>query len=269
MQRAVRPPKAVNHNGHPLRSGVPVEAVEPLIARCNSALPTPPQPIPIQRWTLRRVGLLAAMVLLVVLVFNQGMLSIDDQEAAETPTSVGNLACTDLEPQWLLAQSVPSASLVPCLRSLPAGWMVGNVTVNDGRSVIPLNHDRAGTGVLVIRLTAGCDLRGATQVSSDQVRRYQRIQRQAPGFEATRFDLFPAAVSPPRQPCRRQTGPRSPASWPRSWATPPGRRSSRRWTSARMGDCGSTHPLLDHSDNPRRASRLATTLHSCYLRGLL
>ena len=71
--------------------------------------------------------------------------------------------------------------------------MVGNVTVNDGRSVIPLNHDRAGTGVLVIRLTAGCDLRGATQVSSDQpqVRRYQRIQRQAPGFEATRFDLFP------------------------------------------------------------------------------
>jgi hypothetical protein len=191
MQRAVRPPKAVNHNGHPLRSGVPVEAVEPLIARCNSALPTPPQPIPIQRWTLRRLGLLAAMVLLVVLVFNQGMLSIDYQEAAETPTSVGNLACTDLEPQWLLAQSVPSASLVPCLRSLPAGWMVGNVTVNDGRSVIPLNHDRAGTGVLVIRLTAGCDLRGATQVSSDQVRRYQRIQRQAPGFEATRFDLFP------------------------------------------------------------------------------
>ena len=56
--------------------------------------------------------------------------------------------------QWLLAQSVPSASLVPS-SSLPAGWMVGNVTVNNGRSVIPLNHDRAGTGVLVIgwRLT--------------------------------------------------------------------------------------------------------------------
>jgi tRNA A-37 threonylcarbamoyl transferase component Bud32/membrane-associated phospholipid phosphatase len=156
-------------------------------------LPTRPRPIPIQRWTLRRVGLLAAMVLLLVLVFNQGMLSIDYQEAAATPTRVGDLACTDLEPQWLLAQSVPSASLVPCLGSLPVGWMVGNVTVNDGRSVIPLNHDRAGTGVLVVRLTAGCDLRGATQVSADQpqVRRYQRIQRQAPGFEATHFDLFP------------------------------------------------------------------------------
>ena len=59
-----------------------------------------------------------------------------------------------------------------------------------------------------------------------------------------------AAASPPRRPCRRPTGPRSPASWPRSFTTPPGRRSSRRWTSARMGDCGSTHRLPDQVDNP-------------------
>jgi hypothetical protein len=155
-------------------------------------LPTPPRPIPIQRWTLRRVGLLAAMVLLLVLVSKQG-LSLDQQDAALTPTRVGDLACTDLEPQWLLAQSVPSASLVPCLHPLPVGWMVGTVTVNDGRSVIPLNHDRAGPGVLVLRLTATCDTRGATPVPSSQpqVRRYQRIDRQAPRLEATRFDVFP------------------------------------------------------------------------------
>jgi hypothetical protein len=155
-------------------------------------LPTPPRSIPIQRWTLRRVGLLAALVLLLVLVFNQGA-KLNYQEAVETPTTVGNLACSDLEPQWLLAQSVPSASLVPCLGSLPVGWMVGNVTVNDGRSVISLDHDRAGPGVLVIRLTATCDTRVATEVSSDQpqVRRYQRIDRQTPRFEATRFDRFP------------------------------------------------------------------------------
>jgi hypothetical protein len=71
--------------------------------------------------------------------------------------------------------------------------MVGNVTVNNGRSVIPLNHDRAGTGALVLRLTAHCDPPGATQITSNQpqVRSYQRIDRQTPGFEATRFDLFP------------------------------------------------------------------------------
>jgi tRNA A-37 threonylcarbamoyl transferase component Bud32 len=125
-------------------------------------LPTPPRPIPIQRWTLRRVGLLAAMVLLLVLVFKQG-LSLDYQDAAQTPTRVGDLACTDLEPQWLLAQSVPSASLVPCVGSLPVGWSFGEVDVNDGRSVISLNHDRAGTDVLVVQLTAACDTRGPPQ----------------------------------------------------------------------------------------------------------
>jgi membrane-associated phospholipid phosphatase/tRNA A-37 threonylcarbamoyl transferase component Bud32 len=165
-----------------------------LYAEFVRLLPTPPQPIPIQRWTLRRVGLLAALVLFLVLMSKQGF-SFDNQEAVATPTNVGTLACNELEPlapRWLLAQSVPSASLVPCLGSLPVGWMMGTVTINDGRSVIPLNHDRAGPGVLVIRLTATCDTQGAAEVSSDQpqLRRYQRIDRQTPRLEATRFDRF-------------------------------------------------------------------------------
>jgi tRNA A-37 threonylcarbamoyl transferase component Bud32/membrane-associated phospholipid phosphatase len=163
-----------------------------LYAEFLRLLPTPPRPIPIQRWTLRRVGLLAAVVLLLVLVTKQG-LSLENQEAVETPTSVGTLACTDLEPQWLLAQSVPSASLVPCLGSLPVGWMVGTVTVNDGRSVLSLDHDRAGRNVLAIRLTATCDIRGATPVNSDQpqVRSYQRTQSLTPTLSVTRLDRFP------------------------------------------------------------------------------
>jgi len=156
-------------------------------------LPAPPRPVSIQRWSWRRVGLLAAVALLVMLLVDQGALSIDYREAVATPTRVGNLACSDLEPQWLLAQSVPSASLVPCLRPLPAGWSVGPVTVNDGRSVISLNHDRAGTNVLIVRLTASCAIQGAVQVGSNQpqVRRYQRIDRQTSRFEAIHFDQFP------------------------------------------------------------------------------
>src|SRR5512132_999449 len=155
-------------------------------------LPSPPQPVSIQRWSLRRVGLMVAVVLLALLLFDQGV-AIDYREPVETPTGVGNLACADLEPQWLLAQSVPSASLIPCLGPLPAGWSVGPVTVNDGRSVIRLNHDRAGTHVLIVQLTAGCDTQGASQVDSNQpqVRRYQRIDRQTPRFEAIHFDRFP------------------------------------------------------------------------------
>jgi hypothetical protein len=80
-----------------------------------------------------------------------------------------------------------------CLRPLPTGWSVGPVTVNDGRSVIALNHDRAGAGAVVIELTATCDIQGAGQVSSNQseVRRYQRIDRQTPRFEAVHLDQFP------------------------------------------------------------------------------
>jgi tRNA A-37 threonylcarbamoyl transferase component Bud32 len=165
-----------------------------LHAQFTRLLPTPPRPIRIQRWSMRRVGLLAGMVLLLVLLFDQWAFSLNfGKEAVATPTSVGDLSCAALEPQWLMAQSVPSASLVPCLRSLPPGWAVGLVTVNDGRSVLALNHDRAGAGVLTIRLTAACDTQGATEVTADQpqIRRYQRIDRLAPRFEATRFDLFP------------------------------------------------------------------------------
>jgi CubicO group peptidase (beta-lactamase class C family)/tRNA A-37 threonylcarbamoyl transferase component Bud32 len=151
-------------------------------------LPSPPRPIPIQRWSLRRVGLLAAMVLLLVLVFQQG-LQLDYRQAVETTTDVGNLACSDLEPQWLLAQSVPSAWLVPCVEFLPAGWSFGEVAVNDGRSVIRLHHDRGGTGVLVIRLTAACDTPVGTPLPSDQRGVQRWIGLRAPG-EVARFDLF-------------------------------------------------------------------------------
>src|SRR4030095_15887035 len=70
--------------------------------------------------------------------------------------------------------------------------MRGNVTVNNGRSVLSLNHDRAGTGALVLRLTAHCDPQGATQITSHQPqwRSNKRTDRQTPGFEATRFDRF-------------------------------------------------------------------------------
>ncbi|HET7516794.1 MAG TPA: hypothetical protein VFN05_03665, partial [Actinomycetes bacterium] len=141
-------------------------------------LPSPPRPVSIQRWSLRRVGLMVAVVLGVALLLDQGVV-IDYREAVATPAVVGDLACGDLEPQWLLAQSVPSASQVPCLRPLPTGWSVAVVTVNNGRSVINLHHDRAGTKVLVFELTATCDAQG------------RRVDRQTTRYEAVTPDRFP------------------------------------------------------------------------------
>ena len=155
-------------------------------------LPTPPQPIRIQRWSLRRIGLLAAMIALLALVGTTIAGSLNNQIATKTPLQIDNLGCTHLEPLWLEAQSVPSATLVPCLRSLPVGWTLANVAVNDGRSVITLDNDRAGAAVMVVRLTAGCDLRGATQILSAQpgLVRYVLVERTVPQFSATHFDVF-------------------------------------------------------------------------------
>src|SRR6266542_3835065 len=105
-------------------------------------LPTPPRPIRIQRWSVRRVGLWAAIALLVVLASLNPTAVFDNQVAVRTPLNTGNLSCAHLEPLWLMAQSVPSASLVPCVPSQVPGWKVAEVAVNNGRSVIILDHDR-------------------------------------------------------------------------------------------------------------------------------
>jgi tRNA A-37 threonylcarbamoyl transferase component Bud32/membrane-associated phospholipid phosphatase len=157
-------------------------------------LPSPPQPIRVQRWTGRRVGLWAAILAsLLVLAALSPKVFFNNEDAVETSLRVNNVGCSDLEPLWLMAQSVPSASLVPCVQLLPAGWSVAEVAVNNGRSLITLDHDRAGKAAVVVRLTASCDLTGATEVTSEQpgARRYLRIDRNVPGFFATRAYAFP------------------------------------------------------------------------------
>jgi tRNA A-37 threonylcarbamoyl transferase component Bud32 len=156
-------------------------------------LPSPPRPIRTQRWTARRLGLGAAMVLLLVLLALNPAVVFTNEDAVATPLGVHDVSCGQLEPLWLMAQSVPSASLVPCLQLLPAGWSVAEVAVNNGRSVITVDHDRAGKRAVVVRLTAGCDLSGATEVTSEQpgARRYLRIDRTTLGFSATRAHVFP------------------------------------------------------------------------------
>jgi len=156
-------------------------------------LPTPPQPVSIQRWSWRRVGLMGATAVLLVLTVAALISITNNDAAAKTSIEVSSLPCTDLEPLWLQAQAVPSASLVPCVRDLPVGWSLENVAVNDGRSVISLIHDRTSGQAMEARLTAGCDVGGVAEQASAPpgVRRYQLVTRQGPVFQAVRFDVFP------------------------------------------------------------------------------
>jgi tRNA A-37 threonylcarbamoyl transferase component Bud32 len=158
-------------------------------------LPAPPQPVSIQRWSLRRVGLLSLVVVLLLFFASVIVGSLTTNEANNAPVNNTSLACTELEGLWLQAQAVPSASQVPCVRFLPVGWSVARVTVNDGRTVITLDHDRAGAAALVVRLTAGCAPSGAAEGPSafPGVRHYQRIESPTGQFTATWYDLFPGA----------------------------------------------------------------------------
>src|SRR5215216_5992461 len=156
-------------------------------------LPSPPQPIRVQRWSARRIGLWALILALVVLAATYSGVFFDNKEAVQTPLHSTDLSCTDLEPLWLQAQAVPSASLVPCVRFLPVGWSVAEVAVNNGRSLLTLDHDRAGAAALVVRLTASCDPSGAVPGPSATtgVQHYQRIQSRTGQFTATWYDQFP------------------------------------------------------------------------------
>jgi tRNA A-37 threonylcarbamoyl transferase component Bud32/membrane-associated phospholipid phosphatase len=156
-------------------------------------LPSPPRPIRVQRWSARRVGLWAAILALLVLAALNPRQLFNNDDAVATPLGVKDVGCGDLEPLWLMAQSVPSASLIPCLQLVPVDWTVAKVAVNNGRSVITLDHDRAGSGAMVVRLTASCDLAGATEVTSEQsgARRYLRVDRNSTEFSATRAYTFP------------------------------------------------------------------------------
>jgi tRNA A-37 threonylcarbamoyl transferase component Bud32 len=156
-------------------------------------LPSPPRPIRIQRWSARRIGLWAAILAVLVLAALNPQYLFSNKDAVATPLMVKDVGCGDLEPLWLMAQSVPSASLIPCLQLVPVDWTVAEVAVNNGRSVITLDHDRGGRAAMVVRLTAACDLTGATEVTSEQqgARRYLRVDPNSTEFSATRAYTFP------------------------------------------------------------------------------
>jgi tRNA A-37 threonylcarbamoyl transferase component Bud32/membrane-associated phospholipid phosphatase len=159
-------------------------------------LPERPRPIVIQRWSARRVGLAALVVLVAFVLFNNALsLFIRDEGLVNSPILARELPCVPDEPLLLLmAQSVPTAALVPCTKDLPPGWTVAHVVVGDGMSRFKLDSDRGGGTALEVTLTGSCDLAGAREVPiTDQpaTRLFERIDRTRPGYAATRWYQFP------------------------------------------------------------------------------
>jgi hypothetical protein len=146
-------------------------------------------PIVLQRWSIRRVALAAAMLAVTAAALFIGV---------QTVVPVGNLgaappSCGTGHSMILSAQAVPSAAMLPCIAALPSGWSIGGADIASGKTSLRLDSDRAGTGAITVTLTAACDTSGAHQIPSDQpgTRRYEHPLSLAPRFTGLRFYTFP------------------------------------------------------------------------------
>jgi tRNA A-37 threonylcarbamoyl transferase component Bud32/membrane-associated phospholipid phosphatase len=167
-------------------------------------LPEAPRPIGVQRWSTRRIVLLVLVLLALLpavpLAWAFARSSANPGGAAAVTGGTGS--CTQIEELWLQAQSVPSASRIPCVKAFPAG-VVGALAVRDGESVLELSHARldinintggqpqAATeaGQVTIRLTASCaaPTTGEGETVAPGIRRFQT---QGPASTPQVVDVF-------------------------------------------------------------------------------
>jgi tRNA A-37 threonylcarbamoyl transferase component Bud32 len=155
-------------------------------------LAPPREPIPLQRWSVRRVGLaLGILAATVIVVFISAT-------AFKPPGNPGAFAptCGTGHSIILAAQAVPSAALVPCAGALPPGWSVTDgADIASGHATFWLDSDVAGGQAFGITLSATCDLSGTREVPSDQpgTRRFDRPPSQQSQVAEQRFYTFPGA----------------------------------------------------------------------------
>ncbi len=95
----------------------------------------------------------------------------------------------------LMAQSVPTASWVPCLNPLPPGWHFTDVVAQNGSARFFLESDRndmTSPRAMEVLLTESCDTTGASQVPSDRegMRRFERVNQVSPTYVGSRYYVF-------------------------------------------------------------------------------
>ena len=150
-------------------------------------------PIVLQRWSIQRIALAAAMLGATVIAVIVGVKAF---------FPAGNIGayppqCDTGHATILAAQAVPSAALVPCVAELPSGWQVGGADIGSGHAKFWLDSDRAGAQAVTITLSATCDISGARQIPSDQpgTRRFERPLSLRPRFAGLRFYTFPGGCA--------------------------------------------------------------------------
>jgi hypothetical protein len=156
-------------------------------------LPAPPQPVSIQRWTMRRIGLALSVLVVALVVVPTFVAWAVQTDRTNSSLLTSDIGCSDQEALWLMAQAVPTAAMVPCVELAPDGWSLNDVKVGRGFASIVFNTDRPmQEAAVTIDLDTSCDLAGATEISSEQPgsRRFIRIDRDARPERVTRTYVF-------------------------------------------------------------------------------
>ncbi|HEX6262154.1 MAG TPA: hypothetical protein VF097_04830 [Actinomycetota bacterium] len=92
----------------------------------------------------------------------------------------------------LVAQSVPSATQIPCVTELPVGWSYGGQVIERGRTELWLYSDRAGEQAVTVTLTPRCAFSDAVEVPSDEsaLTRYEEPISLTPVLSVNRYYVF-------------------------------------------------------------------------------
>src|SRR5262249_28852682 len=77
------------------------------------------RPVSLQRWSVKRLALAAGIIVAAVVLYNPTASLLSPAYEID---AVGTPNCGTSSLMILMAQSVPSATSVPCISSLPAGW---------------------------------------------------------------------------------------------------------------------------------------------------
>jgi hypothetical protein len=92
----------------------------------------------------------------------------------------------------LMAQSVPTATFVPCLEGVPLGWHFVDLDARNGSATFWLDSDRQGERAIEVTLTEECSTDGASEIPSDRegMRRLEKVTEVSPRYVGERFYVF-------------------------------------------------------------------------------
>jgi tRNA A-37 threonylcarbamoyl transferase component Bud32 len=122
------------------------------------------RPIAVQRWSVRRVVLILATLVVVLLAGLTGVaLFFPTRGTVTTPV------CGTERAMQLMAQAVPTATRLPCVSTLPLGWAVGSAETVNGTSTFEVGVDGGSSLPVTVTLTETCPapVAGTEQIPID------------------------------------------------------------------------------------------------------